>query len=207
MTIPGLDTIVNYVTIFFSIFGALLAALWLSLVIWTFRDMRLRSRDPFAQILAALVVAALPAVGLLIYVILRPPETLAEAYERALEEEALLQEIEERPACPGCSRTVEANWMLCPHCHTRLKKVCPDCNSLMELQWNLCPFCGNRQIDPYLSTPPVINQPVYTPLSETTFATPSENGLESEPVVEPELETPDTKELFTNQPSEESEGI
>lgn len=163
MTIPTLDTLVSYVTIFISIFGALLAALWLSLVIWTFRDMRLRSRDPFAQLLAALVVAALPGMGLLIYVILRPPETLAEAYERALEEEALLQEIEERPACPGCSRTVEANWMLCPHCHTRLKKVCPDCNSLMELQWNLCPFCGNRQIDPFLVTPPAQIVPLMPP--------------------------------------------
>lgn len=184
MTIPGLDTVVNYVTIFFAIFGALLAALWLSLIIWTFRDMRLRSRDPFAQILAALVVAALPAVGLLIYVILRPPETLAEAYERALEEEALLQEIEERPACPGCSRTVEANWMLCPHCHTRLKKVCPDCNSLMELQWNLCPFCGNRQIDPYMATPPTIDRPAYTPLTETTAMRPTDNGTDPEPLLD-----------------------
>lgn len=178
MTLPNLDTLVSYITIVFAILGALLAALWLSLVIWTFRDMRLRSRDPFAQILAALVVAALPGMGLLIYVILRPPETLAEAYERALEEEALLQEIEERPACPGCSRTVEANWMLCPHCHTRLKKVCPDCNSLMELQWNLCPFCGNRQIDPYMSAPLTSSRPVYTPVTETTSTEITTNGTE-----------------------------
>ncbi|HUM69886.1 MAG TPA: zinc ribbon domain-containing protein, partial [Chloroflexota bacterium] len=88
-------------------------------------------------------------VGIIIYLILRPRETLAEAYERALEEEALLQEIEERPRCPGCSRTTESNWLLCPYCHTRLKKACPDCNSLLELQWNICPFCGNHHIDPY----------------------------------------------------------
>jgi RNA polymerase subunit RPABC4/transcription elongation factor Spt4 len=149
MTIPSLETIASYLTIFAAIMGALLAALWLSLVIWAFRDMRNRSRDPFAQLLAALLVAALPIVGIIIYLILRPPETLAEAYERALEEEALLQEIEERPACPGCSRTVDPHWILCPHCHTRLRKACPDCNSLMELQWNLCPFCGNQHVDPY----------------------------------------------------------
>ncbi len=149
MTIPSLETFVAYSTICFSIFGALLAALWLSLIIWTFRDMRHRSRDPFAQILAALVVALMPGVGLIIYLILRPPETLAESYERALEEEALLQEIEERPACPGCSRTVDQNWLLCPHCHTRLRKACSDCNALMELPWEICPFCGNDQIDPY----------------------------------------------------------
>ena len=154
MQLPTLETFVTYLTIVAAVLGALLIALWLSLVIWSFRDMRARSRDPFAQFLAALVVAALPGAGVLIYLILRPPETLTEAYERALEEEALLQEIEERPACPGCSRTVDPNWILCPHCHTRLKKACPDCNALMELQWNLCPFCGNQHVDPYRVTLP-----------------------------------------------------
>lgn len=149
MTIPSLEAITSFLTIFAAVLGALMAALWLSLIIWAFRDMRARSRDPFAQILAALVVAALPFVGLIIYFILRPPETLAEAYERALEEEALLQEIEERPACPGCSRTIAGNWLLCPYCHTRLRKVCPDCQGMMELTWTLCPFCGNQHIDPY----------------------------------------------------------
>jgi RNA polymerase subunit RPABC4/transcription elongation factor Spt4 len=149
MTIPSFDTIISYLTLFATIAGALLAALWISLVIWAFRDMRSRSRDPFAQILAAVVVALLPVVGIIIYLILRPRETLAEAYERALEEEALLQEIEERPRCPGCSRTTESNWLLCPYCHTRLKKACPDCHSLLDLQWNLCPYCGNHHIDPY----------------------------------------------------------
>lgn len=149
MSIPSFEVLVSYLTVLAAVMGALIAALWISLVIWAFRDMRARSRDPFAQLLAALVVAALPGVGIVIYLILRPPETLAEAYERALEEEALLQEIEERPACPGCSRIVDSHWLLCPHCHTRLRKACPDCNSLMELQWNLCPFCGNQYIDPY----------------------------------------------------------
>ncbi len=149
MTIPNLDALVSYATILVACLGALLAALWLSLVIWAFRDMRARSRDPFAQILAALVVALLPFAGIVIYLILRPRETLAEAYERALEEEALLQEIEDRPVCPGCSRTTDKHWLLCPHCHTRLKKACPDCHSLMNLQWAICPYCGNQHVDPY----------------------------------------------------------
>lgn len=153
MTIPTLETIASYLAIAIAVSGAALAALWLSLVIWAFRDMRLRSRDPFAQVLAAIVVAILPIFGIVVYLILRPPEKLAEAYERALEEEALLQEIEERAGCPGCSRTVEAGWLICPHCHTRLRKRCRDCEQLLELGWSLCPFCGNRQIDPYRSEP------------------------------------------------------
>jgi RNA polymerase subunit RPABC4/transcription elongation factor Spt4 len=156
MTLPTLDTLVAYATLCFATVGALLAAVWLSLIIWTFRDMRSRSRDPFAQILAALVVALLPGAGLLVYFILRPRETLASAYERALEEEALLQEIEERPACPGCSRTVDPRWMICPHCHTRLRRACPDCNALMDLHWQVCPYCGNNQFDPYQVGPPQV---------------------------------------------------
>lgn len=180
MTLPSLETIASYLAIAAAIVGALLAALWLSLVIWTFRDMRLRSRDPFAQILAALVVALLPGAGLLIYLILRPPETLAEAYERALEEEALLQEIEERPACPGCSRAVEPGWILCPHCHTRLRKRCLDCNALLELQWNLCPFCGNQYVDPYRAD----NVPA---AGETAALLPEEVESTEEEAAEPEL--------------------
>ncbi|MGH2536861.1 MAG: double zinc ribbon domain-containing protein [Candidatus Promineifilaceae bacterium] len=163
MTFPSLDTIVAYATICIAGLGALLAALWISLIIWTFRDMRSRSRDPFAQLLAAVMVALLPGVGLVVYLILRPSESLAEAYERALEEEALLQEIEERPACPGCSRTVEPRWLLCPHCHTRLRKACPDCDSLMELHWNLCPYCGSNVIDPYQVAPAARLGPATSP--------------------------------------------
>lgn len=149
MTVPSLEALTSILTIFAAMLGALLIALWLSLIVWALRDMRSRSRDPFAQFLAAMLVAALPVVGIIIYFILRPPETLVEAYERALEEEALLQEIEERPTCPGCSRTVEKNWLLCPYCHTRLRKACRDCNALLALNWNLCPYCGNQKIDPY----------------------------------------------------------
>lgn len=125
--------------------GMVTAAFWLAMVIWTYRDMRARSRDGLAQILVALMVAVLTLPGLLIYVFLRPRETLSEAYERSLEEEALLQEIEEKPTCPGCGQRVQANWQACPHCHTRLKQPCSQCRSLLELSWNLCPFCATPQ--------------------------------------------------------------
>jgi RNA polymerase subunit RPABC4/transcription elongation factor Spt4 len=129
-------------TLFGIAFGAaFIAALWLSLVIWTYRDIRSRARDPLARVLAVLVVAVLFLPGLLVYAILRPARTLEEEYQRTLEEEALLQTIEEVPVCPGCSRHIEPEWMACPHCHTRLKKRCHQCGRLMELPWNLCPYC------------------------------------------------------------------
>ncbi|MGE5376967.1 MAG: double zinc ribbon domain-containing protein [Bacteroidota bacterium] len=122
--------------------GAFLAALWVSLVIWTYRDIRTRARDPLVQILATLLVAVLNLAGVVVYLILRPPRTLEEEYQRTLEEEALLQALEDLPLCPGCERRVKDDWQVCPNCHTRLKKNCEKCNRLMELPWNICPYCG-----------------------------------------------------------------
>ncbi len=122
--------------------GAFLAALWLSLVIWTYRDIRRRSRDVFARVLAVLVVAILFLPGIVIYLILRPTRTLDDEYQHTLEEEALLQAIEDITLCPGCGRRVRENWIVCPNCHTRLKKACHQCGKLMDLPWNLCPYCG-----------------------------------------------------------------
>ena len=122
--------------------GAFLAALWLSLIFWTYRDIRSRARDPLARILAVLVAAILFLPGIVIYLILRPPQTLDEEYQQTLEEEALLQSVEESLLCPGCNRRVKDNWLVCPSCHTKLKKNCHMCGKLMELPWNLCPFCG-----------------------------------------------------------------
>ncbi|GAB4489834.1 MAG: hypothetical protein Fur0016_07220 [Anaerolineales bacterium] len=122
--------------------GAFLAALWLALVIWTWRDIRSRARDPLAQVLAVLVVAALNLPGVLVYLILRPARTLEEDYQRTLEEEALLASIEDQALCPGCERRIREDWQVCPNCHTKLKKNCQHCGKLMELPWNICPYCG-----------------------------------------------------------------
>jgi len=153
-----LRTIQPFVIMFAALLAAFLTALWISAVIWAFRDIRARSRDVFAQILATLMVLIffplLPLPGLTLYFILRPRETLAEIYERSLEEEALLQGIEERMACPGCNRRIEEEFMICPTCHTRLKKACPSCGRLLHLRWNICPYCGAVQTAAKAAPPP-----------------------------------------------------
>jgi RNA polymerase subunit RPABC4/transcription elongation factor Spt4 len=125
--------------------AAFLAALWLSLIVWTYRDIRNRVRDPLVRILAALLVAVLFLPGIVVYLILRPPQTMEEEYQHMLEEEALLQSIEERTACPGCGRHTADDWMVCPNCYTKLLKPCHACNRLMKLSWSLCPYCGTPE--------------------------------------------------------------
>ena len=135
-------TLNNLLLTLAGVAAAFLAALWLSLMVWTYRDMRSRSRDPLLRLLAVLVVVVLFLPGIFVYLILRPQRRLEEEYQKTLEEEALLQSIEERPTCPGCGARIKENWMVCPSCYTRLKKTCHECGRLMELAWNLCPFCG-----------------------------------------------------------------
>jgi RNA polymerase subunit RPABC4/transcription elongation factor Spt4 len=139
------NTINDILLIFITGTGAVVSAIWLGLILWTWRDMQLRSRDPLARLAACAMVAVLGIFGIVIYIMLRQPETLAEAYERSLEEEALLQNIEEKPICPGCGRPVKEAWQVCPYCHTKLKKPCVACGEMLDLPWNLCPYCATPQ--------------------------------------------------------------
>lgn len=121
---------------------AFLAALWLSLIFWTNRDVRKRSRDRAMRIFAVVLVTVLFLPGFLLYLVLRPSRTLDEEYQRALEEEALLQTIEGAALCPGCERHIQADWLVCPSCGTLLKKKCESCGRLIELPWHVCPYCA-----------------------------------------------------------------
>ncbi len=135
-------TLSNFMLVLTAWSAAFIAALWLSLVLWTYRDIRSRARDPLVRILAVLVAAVLFLPGVVIYLILRPAHTLEQEYQQNLEEEALLRSIEDSALCPGCSRHIREGWIVCPHCQTKLRKKCRQCGKLMELPWNLCPFCG-----------------------------------------------------------------
>ncbi len=120
---------------------ALTVAFWIAMVVWVFRDIRLRTRDVFAWILAALLALVLGPIGVILYLFLRPKETLAEVYDRQLEEEALLRDISLRRACPTCQAVTEPEWLLCPHCRTELRRLCAECGKPLDLSWVVCPYC------------------------------------------------------------------
>lgn len=150
------------------VMGAVLAAFWVALIVWTIRDIRARSRDIFAQLLAVLLVALFPLIGLLLYLLMRPKETVAEAYDRALEEEALLQSLEERATCPKCHSKVEKDFILCPVCYQSLKKPCQECGRLLALEWEVCPYCGRMSEQP----PPPPLPPAAAPATLAPVAEP-----------------------------------
>jgi RNA polymerase subunit RPABC4/transcription elongation factor Spt4 len=156
---PDLGAFMPLIQLLVAFFGAYFLAMWISLIIWTFRDVRARARDLFLQILSVALVVVFNLPGLVLYFLLRPRETLADAYERELAEEAMLQDIEEKQACPNCHQKIQLDFLLCPNCRTTLKRQCEHCHRLLSLRWNVCPFCGTAV---RAATPPA--SPTPTPI-------------------------------------------
>ncbi len=134
------------IAVVLAFFGAYLVAFWLSLLVWTFKDITARSHDPISVVMAMLL-AIPPFIGWPLYMILRPKETLAESYERSLEEEYLMQDIQEAEVCPTCRYRVQEDWMYCANCRTRLRRDCENCHHPINLRWQACPHCGRAVTD------------------------------------------------------------
>lgn len=127
--------------------GTVLAGYYLLLLfaaaIWTYRDIHARTQDVLAQVLAVTLVMVLQLpFGLPLYLLMRPKQTLAEKYERALEEEYLRRDIEDQHVCPNCQRGVEADFVVCPYCMTELRRRCQECERTIDLTWAVCPYCA-----------------------------------------------------------------
>lgn len=147
MTLPANLSV--YISALLFVLGAYFFALYLGMIVWAVRDIRSRSRDVLAHILTALLVAVFTLPGLLVYWLLRPHETLAEAYERSLAEQSVLRDLDEQRVCPGCQQQVEPEFIVCPNCHTQLRLRCVGCGRLLDPDWDVCPYCGLlREIEP-----------------------------------------------------------
>lgn len=125
-----------------ALFGAFTVALWFALVVWTYRDAVARSRNSAMQIFSTLIVVLFFIPGTVIYLLLRPRETLDEKQQRWIEEEYLAQELDDVSVCPSCNHTVRDEWIYCPDCRYQLRRPCTACGRLVESGWEICAFCG-----------------------------------------------------------------
>lgn len=139
------SAVARAVQILLALGGAYLAGLWVVLIVWTYRDIEARSRNVVTQVGATVLSALFFIPGVLLYILLRPKETLDSSFQRSLEEEYLLQDLEASNTCPSCERPVDDDFILCPHCETRLKEPCPNCGRSIDVGWSICPYCGNDE--------------------------------------------------------------
>lgn len=143
-----IDAIGRWLELAVTVLGAMLFALWAGTIVWTINDMRARSFDLGAMLLAAFLVALVPFVGPVVYLLVRPKETLADIYDRALEEDALLNERQGRCICPQCDAPVREEWIFCPACRHQLLLRCRHCGRSRRADWQYCAFCRAPQNAP-----------------------------------------------------------
>lgn len=128
-----------------TVLAVYLAVIWVALIFWVYRDIRQRTRDPIMQIVAVALALAFFLPGYWVYLILRPRQTLTELYERTLEEEAILQDLEDQKACPACRLRVRDDYLVCPSCLTQLKDPCAACGRPLDYAWSACPWCAREK--------------------------------------------------------------
>jgi len=145
MSTDLVNSIATVLGVAVALLGAFLFAFWIAMGIWTFNDIRSRTRDWLAIGLACLLTLIFPIVGLILYMMIRPKDTLADVYDRALEEEAILRELEETITCHNCGVPVKDDWVFCPNCHAQQQYACPNCSTLVRQEWDICVRCGTPQ--------------------------------------------------------------
>ena len=162
MTLPAADTLIasSAVDVARNVGILLGVVFWLATVYWVYKDARRRIEDPWLVAMATVLGAIPPFLGPLIYMLFRPPEYLDEVRERELEMLAMEERLAEHGLrCPVCRGPVEASFLVCPVCTTRLKQACTECAAPLEPIWQVCPYCATP-VPPGVVTGEDVLQPV-----------------------------------------------
>ncbi|MEO6866563.1 MAG: zinc ribbon domain-containing protein, partial [Gaiellales bacterium] len=115
-------------------------AFYAAIVIWTYKDARKRTEDPIL-VATFTAIAMLPLFGVLIYMLVRPAEYIADVRERELEIRALERQLGRQERCPYCKSHIEGDYLSCPVCSTKLRQSCTGCEKPLDPRWAMCPFC------------------------------------------------------------------
>ena len=114
---------------------------WVGLVWWVSQDVLTRTGDKIIVAAAVAVTAILGPVGALLYLVIRPKQTIKETTVEMMEREMLLH-ASSATICPTCGRMAQDDFVSCPHCGTTLKDICPKCAKLVWIDWEHCPYCA-----------------------------------------------------------------
>lgn len=132
----------------FNIFSFVLILLfiifWLVIVGWVWIDSSERTSRKGLRFVYMLLAIVLNIPGLIIYLIIRPSETIEEIYWADLERRYLKFETSELGDCPKCGHQLYPGYVFCTNCGFELKKRCPKCNVLINKDHKFCEYCGEQ---------------------------------------------------------------
>jgi len=130
----------------FNIFGTLfvvaLVVFWLVIIGWVWVDSSERTSKKGLKVGYILLVIFFNIFGLIIYLIIRPSETIEEIYWEDLERRYLKYETSELGDCPRCGSQLYPGYVFCTNCGYRLKVKCPQCGVLIDKDHVFCEYCG-----------------------------------------------------------------
>ena len=122
----------------FTVVVVLLVILYVLSIVWVVRDAYLRGSYWYVWAIVALV----PLLGIIAYCLLRPPLLQIDRDEQELEIALKQRELMKYGECANCGYPVEADFVLCPNCHQRLKNLCGTCNHALDPTWTVFPYCA-----------------------------------------------------------------
>jgi hypothetical protein len=114
-------------------------------VIWVANDIHRRTTDLALRWLSIGVAAFLFVPGIILYLALRPGETLDDRAERRWEMDFLAQQAYSAPACTACGRRLREDFVRCPYCAATLGESCTACSRFNAFSWVVCPYCGESR--------------------------------------------------------------
>ena len=130
----------------FNMFGTLfivaLIVFWLVIIGWVWVDSSERTSKKGLKVGYILLVIFFNIFGLIIYLIIRPSETIEEIYWEDLERRYLKYETSELGDCPRCGSQLYPGYVFCTNCGYRLKVKCPQCGVLIDKDHVFCEYCG-----------------------------------------------------------------
>ncbi len=136
------ETFLKLVVVYFFI-------VWIAIIIWVTRDIINRSNNILLQIFSILTVLVWTPLWIVVYLLVRPSQTLFEQYyeEASIDDEASLEEnfTDEKHHCPFCHYQVESDYKYCPNCRESIKKECISCKKLINPKLEICPYCWEEQ--------------------------------------------------------------
>jgi hypothetical protein len=127
---------------------------WIALIIWVIKDIVNRSDSIILQTLSILIILIGTPLGIFIYLLMRPSQTLFEKYNNEVEDNLDIMEnmIEEKNNdlwnslhCFSCETPILPEFKYCPKCTIELKFECKSCDKIVYRNWELCPYCWDEQ--------------------------------------------------------------
>ena len=115
-----------------------LVILYILSIVWVCRDAYQRGTLWYVWGIVALI----PLLGVIAYCLLRPSMLLIDRDEQELEVALKQRQLMQYGECANCGYPVEADYVLCPNCHQRLKNLCGSCGHALDPSWTVCPYCA-----------------------------------------------------------------